>query len=112
MTQYWEKNDIYVATTDNSCIIVYLNQEIHQNDYTFLSHVTTQRYKEIPRSEFHKAYKQTRAMIDSAYSRLNMIETDELIPQATEQDKRDEEERFPADDEHPDPVHEREEFNL
>ena len=104
MTKYWEQNGTYIATIDNiknqSSFIVHLNRDIHQNDFSFLKHVIGKRYNEITLTEFNKAYKQTRAMLDSAISRLNMIETDELIPQATEQDKRDEAERFLADDEH------------
>jgi hypothetical protein len=98
--KYYKKDNCYLATDTYGGINVIGSGYITTTKEDYSDWCIKQGYSEITHEEFCKAYKQTRAMLDSAFSRLNMMYTDANIDKATEADKEEERERFQADDVH------------
>jgi hypothetical protein len=100
MTKYYQQGNIYVALMEKSEISVTLNKNIGLFEFNMEYFYKKNDYTTITAEAFNAAYRQTKAMINAEFSRLMMIQTDELVPEATESEKREEHQRYPADDEY------------
>lgn len=96
MTNYYQKGTIYVAVMEKSEISVYLNDTVKLGDYNMDDFYIKNDYTPITSETFNIAYRLTQAKINEEYSRLQMLQTDELLPQATEQEKREEHTVYPT----------------
>jgi hypothetical protein len=98
--KHYKNRNLYVAILGDNEIGVNLNDSIDTAIPLGIDYYVNNGFKEITHDEFCKAYRQTMAIINSAFSRLNMMYTDANIDKATEADKEEERERLPADDVH------------
>jgi hypothetical protein len=101
MTEYYQKGIVYVALTEKTEIGLILNEQIDISCSINHQYFINQHFKTITAEAFNAAYRQTMATIKSEFGRLMMIQTDQALPKATDQEKREEHQRYPADDEQP-----------